>query len=87
MDSIFTKKTIIVDKIQQLKDKSNNALAVFRQTLVSLSDANQEIDVEIDVRVKQIEALEKENSVLNEVKNENDKFIGKINEFLKENKK
>jgi hypothetical protein len=76
--AVFTAK----DKIQEIKDKSANALSIFRKTVSDLNGVNTSIQTEIKDRESKIVVLKDECTILNEVQAENTQFITKINEFL-----
>lgn len=70
------------NQIQQLKNRSQQALGVFRSTVASLASINDAIVTEQTSRKATIEQLNEEVAVLEEQRTENAKFIGKINDFL-----
>jgi len=76
--AVFTAK----DKIQELKDKSANALSIFRKTVSDLNGVNNSITSEIKDRESKIVALKDECTSLSGIQSENTQFITKINEFL-----
>lgn len=77
--SIFSSTT---DKVTLLKQKSSNAIGVFKRTIADLASVNSEIVKEQEQRQATIDQLQREKEILNVQLVENETFIGKINEFL-----
>ncbi len=70
--------------IEQLKQQSVDAVAIFDQTIKSLEQANTVASLEKDVRQKEIERLNQEIGEINTIQEANNKVITKINNIFKD---
>ena len=68
--------------IEQLKQQSIDAVAIFDQTVKSLQQANTVASLEKDVRQKEIERLNQEIGEINTIQEANNKVITKINNIF-----
>ena len=82
--AIFQKPQKAKSAIEQLKQQSINAVAIFDQTVKSLQQANTVASLEKDVRQKEIERLNQEISEINTIQEANNKVITKINNIFKD---
>lgn len=72
------------NKVNSLTEKSNKIMDVFTKTVTDLGSVNSEIDIEQDSLKKKIEELTENHTKLQGVKEKNQKFVDKINQFLNE---
>lgn len=79
---MFFNKKKEVNKIEELRQESNSIFNVFKQTLSGLTENNSKVDEEISQREEKIEMLQQENLALELIKQDNDKLISKISDFL-----
>ena len=70
------------NKVNSLTEKSNKITDVFTKTVKDLGSVNSEIDKEQDSLKKKIDELTENHIKLQEVKEKNQKFVDKINQFL-----
>jgi hypothetical protein len=84
MKNLFQSKTEPkqVDKIQEIEKKSEAAIAVFKNTLESLTELESEVDTEVHNKEGKIAAIKAEIEILNERKAKNSKFVNKLKEFF-----
>ena len=82
--AIFQKPQKAKSAIEQLKQQSINAVAIFDQTVKSLQQANTVASLEKDVRQKEIERLNQEIGEINTIQEVNNKVITKINNIFKD---
>ena len=83
--AIFPKKsTNTPTAIEQLKQQSVDAVAIFDKTVKSLEQANTVASLEKDVRQKEIERLNQEIGEINTIQEANNKVITKINNIFKD---
>ena len=83
--NIFPKKsTNTPTAIEQLKQQSVDAVAIFDKTVKSLEQANIVAILEKDVRQKEIERLNQEIGEINTIQEANNKVITKINNIFKD---
>ncbi len=83
--TIFPKKsTNTPTAIEQLKQQSVDAVAIFDKTVKSLQQANTVASLEKDVRQKEIERLNQEIGEINTIQEANNKVITKINNIFKD---
>ena len=82
--AIFPKKsTNTPTAIEQLKQQSVDAVAIFDKTVKSLEQANIVAGLEAKSRQEQIDRLNLEISEINAIKETNNKVIIKINNIFK----
>lgn len=72
------------NKVNSLTEKSNKITDVFTKTVTDLGSVNSEIDKEQDSLKKKIDELTENHTKLQGVKEKNQKFVDKINQFLKD---
>ena len=82
--TIFQKPQKAKSAIEQLKQQSIDAVAIFDQTVKSLQQANTVASLEKDVRQKEIERLNQEIGEINTIQEANNKVITKINNIFKD---
>ena len=82
--AIFQKPQKAKSAIEQLKQQSVDAVAIFDQTVKSLQQANSVASLEKDVRQKEIERLNQEIGEINTIQEANNKVITKINNIFKD---
>ena len=82
--SIFQKPQKAKSAIEQLKQQSVDAVAIFDKTVKSLQQANTVASLEKDVRQKEIERLNQEIGEINTIQEANNKVITKINNIFKD---
>lgn len=82
--AIFQKPQKAKSAIEQLKQQSIDAVAIFDQTVKSLQQANTVASLEKDVRQKEIERLNQEIGEINTIQEANNKVITKINNIFKD---
>ena len=83
--AIFPKKsTNTPTAIEQLKQQSVDAVAIFDQTIKSLEQANTVAILEKEFRQKQIDKLNQEIGEINAIQETNNKVIIKINNIFKD---
>ena len=83
--AIFPKKsTNTPTAIEQLKQQSVDAVAIFDQTIKSLKQANTVAILEKEFRQKQIDKLNQEIGEINAIRETNNKVITKINNIFKD---
>ncbi len=82
--AIFQKPQKAKSAIEQLKQQSVDAVAIFDQTVKSLQQANTVASLEKDVRQKEIERLNQEIGEINTIQEANNKVITKINNIFKD---
>ena len=70
--------------IEQLKQQSIDAVAIFDQTVKSLEQANTVAILEKEFRQKEIDRLNQEIGEINAIKKTNNKVITKINNIFKD---
>lgn len=70
------------NKVNSLTEKSNKITDVFTKTITDLGSVNSEIDKEQDSLKKKIDELTENHVKLQGVKEKNQKFVDKINQFL-----
>ena len=69
--------------LEQLTEKSKNAINLVLSTIDSLKNTNASIDEERQKNDAMIAAMQSENSSLNELKNSNAKIISNFEKLLK----
>ena len=72
----------VVNKIQEIEEKSEAAIAVFKTTLESLTELESDVLTEVHNKEGQIAAIKAEIEMLNERKTKNSKFVNKLKEFF-----
>ena len=83
--AIFPKKsTNTPTAIEQLKQQSIDAVAIFDKTVKSLEQANTVAILEKEFRQKQIDKLNQEIGEINAIQETNNKVIIKINNIFKD---
>ena len=82
MTNIFSSKPVVVDKIQEIENKSEAAISVFKNTLESLTDLEADVLTEVHNKEGQIDAIKAQIAILNERRTKNSKFISKLKEFF-----
>ena len=83
--AIFQKKpTSTLTAIEQLKQQSVDAVAIFDQTVKSLEQANTVAVLEKEYRQKKIDRLTQEIGDINAIQETNNKVITKINNIFKD---
>ena len=83
--AIFLKKSVNTPTaIEQLKQQSVDAVAIFDQTIKSLEQANTVAILEKEFRQKQIDKLNQEIGEINAIQETNNKVIIKINNIFKD---
>ena len=82
--AIFQKPQKAKSAIEQLKQQSVDAVAIFDQTIKSLQQANTVASLEKDVRQKEIERLNQEIGEISTIQEANNKVITKINNIFKD---
>ena len=83
--AIFPKKsTNTPTAIEQLKQQSVDAVAIFDQTIKSLEQANTVAELEAKSRKEQIDRLNLEIGEINAIRETNSKVIIKINNIFKD---
>lgn len=82
--AIFSKKPEAKTAIEQLKQQSVDAVAIFDQTIKSLEQANTVAILEKEFRQKQIDKLNQEIGEINTIQETNNKVIIKINNIFKD---
>ena len=70
--------------IEQLKQQSVDAVAIFDQTIKSLEQANTVAILEKEFRQKQIDKLNQEIGEINAIQETNNKVIIRINNIFKD---
>jgi prefoldin subunit 5 len=78
----FGTTPVVVDKIQEIENKSEAAISVFKNTLESLNDLEIEATSEITVKEEAIANIQSEIGKLKDRQNKNRTFINKLNEFF-----
>lgn len=69
-------------KVESHKKKSDNIFNVFKSTVANLATTNLAIDKDIEVENTIIATAQASKKAMEAIKTDNDKFIGKINEFF-----
>ena len=83
--AIFPKKsTNTPTAIEQLKQQSVDAVAIFDQTIKSLEQANTVAELEAKSRKEQIDRLNLEIGEINAIRETNSKVIIRINNIFKD---
>lgn len=82
--AIFQKPQKAKSVIEQLKQQSIDAVAIFDQTIKSLEQANTVAILEKEFRQKQIDKLNQEIGEINTIQEANNKVITKINNIFKD---
>ena len=83
--AIFTKKsTNTPTAIEQLKQQSVDAVAIFDKTIKSLEQANIVVELEAKSRQEQIDKLNQEIGETHAIRETNNKVITKINNIFKD---
>lgn len=70
--------------IEQLKQQSIDAVAIFDQTVKSLEQANTVVILEKEFRQKEIDRLNQEIEEINAIQETNNKVIIRINNIFKD---
>ncbi len=70
------------NSLDKLKKQSNKALNAFNTIVTDLTNSNKQLATEKETRVKSIEQLTSEVSIIEELEVKNNKAINKINKFL-----
>lgn len=68
--------------VKSVTDKSSKILDVFTSTVNDLKNVNAEVDSHISTNEEQKRKLEENLAALNQVKNDNNKVIEKINKLF-----
>ena len=83
--AIFPKKSVNTPTaIEQLKQQSVDAVAIFDQTIKSLEQANTVAILEKEFRQKKIDRLNQEIGEINAIQETNNKVIIRINNIFKD---
>ena len=80
--AIFQKPQKAKSAIEQLKQQSVNAVAIFDQTIKSLEQANIVVVLEKEFRQKEIDRLNQEIKEINAIQETNNKVIIRINNIF-----
>lgn len=80
MLNVFKKKE--VNLIEQHQEASNKAFGLFNETLNQLTDANTNVDSDVDGINGEIESLKEERDALIAIAARNNKLYSKINKFF-----
>ncbi len=70
------------NSLDKLKKQSDKALNAFNTIVTDLTNSNKQLATEKETRVKSIEQLTSEVSIIEELEVKNNKAINKINKFL-----
>lgn len=70
------------NSLDKLKKQSDKALNAFNTIVTDLTNSNKQLATEKETRVKSIEQLTSEVSIIEELEVKNNKVINKINKFL-----
>lgn len=70
------------NSLDKLKKQSDKALNAFNTIVADLTNSNKQLATEKETRVKSIEQLTSEVSIIEELEVKNNKVINKINKFL-----
>ena len=84
MDIFQKKQKTKQTAIEQLKQQSVNAVAIFDQTIKSLEQANIVAVLEKEFRQKEIDRLNQEIKEINTIQETNNKVIIRINNIFKD---
>ena len=83
--AIFPKKsTNTLTAIEQLKQQSVDAVAIFNKTVKSLEQANTVAELEVKSRKEQIDRLNLEIGEINAIRETNSKVIIRIDNIFKD---
>ncbi len=74
--------SLIINKVTSIQAKSKRAISSFQKIASDLANANAEIEKADAVRVAKMEVLSQERADLDAVYAQNEKIIGKLNDFL-----
>ena len=80
--AIFQKPQKAKSAIEQLKQQSVDAVAIFDQTIKSLEQANTVAELEVKSRKEQIDRLNLEIGEINAIQETNNKVIIRINNIF-----
>jgi hypothetical protein len=68
--------------IKKLQERSDRVLDGFRKALQDYRDINEALNIQIELNMEEIKKAEDNISDLKVIKNENEKFINKLNNFF-----
>lgn len=71
-----------ISKMEEIEQRSEGAIAVFKSTLETLVDIESDVSQEIESKKAEIHSIEAKIISLNERKAKNDKFVNKLKEFF-----
>lgn len=83
MSLLFKKPEVkTVDPIEKLQNESESAISIFKDTVDRLSSANLGVEAEEERENEVVRQAKARLSQLSEIKSQNEKFIGKINDLF-----
>lgn len=71
-----------ISKIQEIENKSESVIFVFKNTLETLIEIEDEVELEIQNKEDQINIIKNNIIILNERQSKNNRFITKLKEFI-----
>ena len=72
----------VVNKTQEIENRSEKAISIFKETLETLNEVEIDAGIEISAKEEIIVSIQNEISVLKARADKNRTFINKLNEFF-----